>query len=263
MTRTMTSNAPGSGTSISSSWNASFGSPSRSSRMTQAAIVLGSSPGSVSTRATCVTSTATVPEPRSFFVGRARMLPAELFARLITANVAVGDHDRRDHAAHAEHPERERRVDVPHEPAEVLAEEAGQEGERQEDRGDDRQPRGELVHAQAAHAHPDLEHAGEAIAVGVDLLGDPHEVVVDVAEVVVGLVAAQAGQALDEVTTRREQVALGQDDPADVRELALELEDLREPICSRRAQRLVLHLLDALVDALHEREERVRERVED
>ena len=48
----MTSNAPGSGTSISSTWNASTGSPSRSWRMTHAAIVSGSSPGSVSTFAT-------------------------------------------------------------------------------------------------------------------------------------------------------------------------------------------------------------------
>src|SRR3954452_13359688 len=58
MTRTITSNAPGSGTSISSSWKASFGSPSRSSRITQAAIVSGSSPGSTPTSETFVTSTA-------------------------------------------------------------------------------------------------------------------------------------------------------------------------------------------------------------
>ena len=49
ITRTITSKAPGSGTSISSSWKASIGSPSRSWRITQAAIVSGSSPGSVST----------------------------------------------------------------------------------------------------------------------------------------------------------------------------------------------------------------------
>src|SRR4051795_10139004 len=48
MTRTVTSNAAGSGTSISSTWNASTGSPSRSCLMTQAAIVAGSSPGSTS-----------------------------------------------------------------------------------------------------------------------------------------------------------------------------------------------------------------------
>ena len=58
MTRTITSNAPGSGTSISSSWKASVGSPSRSSRITQAAIVAGSVPGSTSSSETFVTSTA-------------------------------------------------------------------------------------------------------------------------------------------------------------------------------------------------------------
>src|SRR6266540_261390 len=54
----MTSNAPGSGTSISSSWKASFGSPWRSSRITQAAIVSGSVPGSTSSSDTLVMSTA-------------------------------------------------------------------------------------------------------------------------------------------------------------------------------------------------------------
>src|ERR671916_2507819 len=57
ITRTITSKAPGSGTSICSSWKASIGSPSRSWRMTQAAIVWGSSPGSVLTSVTSVRST--------------------------------------------------------------------------------------------------------------------------------------------------------------------------------------------------------------
>src|SRR5919109_1730001 len=60
ITRTITSNAPGSGTSISSSWKASLGSPSRSRRITQAAIVFGSSPGSTSSFETSDTSTATI-----------------------------------------------------------------------------------------------------------------------------------------------------------------------------------------------------------
>src|SRR5213083_801491 len=59
ITRTMTSKAPGSGTSISSTWKACSGSPSRSGRMTHAAIVAGSSPGSVSTWETWLRSTAT------------------------------------------------------------------------------------------------------------------------------------------------------------------------------------------------------------
>src|SRR4051812_27352445 len=57
----MTSKAPGSGTSISSSWNASLGSPSRSSRITHAAIVPGSSPGSTSSSEILLTSTAIQP----------------------------------------------------------------------------------------------------------------------------------------------------------------------------------------------------------
>src|SRR3954447_3114740 len=59
MTRTTTSKAPGSGVGISSSRNASSGSPKRSSRITQAAMVGGRSPGSASNRATWLTSTAT------------------------------------------------------------------------------------------------------------------------------------------------------------------------------------------------------------
>ena len=58
ITRTVTSKAPGSGVSISSSWNASSGSPSRSWRMTHAAIVGGSSPGSASILETWLVSTA-------------------------------------------------------------------------------------------------------------------------------------------------------------------------------------------------------------
>ena len=64
MTRTTTSKAAGSGTSISSTWKASLGSPSRSWRMTQAAMVGGSSPGSVSMVEICVRSTAMGREPR-------------------------------------------------------------------------------------------------------------------------------------------------------------------------------------------------------
>src|SRR4051794_25880672 len=58
ITRTITSKAPGSGSSISSIWNASLGSPSRSWRITHAAIVDGSSPGSTSSLETSEVSTA-------------------------------------------------------------------------------------------------------------------------------------------------------------------------------------------------------------
>ena len=76
MTRTTTSKAPGSGTSISSSWKASVGSPSRSWRMTQAAMVAGSSPGSVSTCAICVRSTAMAGKPTGAVRGGTRCATA-------------------------------------------------------------------------------------------------------------------------------------------------------------------------------------------
>jgi hypothetical protein len=63
ITRTITSKAPGSGTSISSIWKASTGSPSRSWRITQAAIVSGSWPGSTSRVDTSFMSTAIGPFP--------------------------------------------------------------------------------------------------------------------------------------------------------------------------------------------------------
>ena len=65
ITRTITSKAPGCGTSISSSWKASSGSPSRSWRMTQAVIVSGSVPGSVPTSVTFVRSTLVMVSDRS------------------------------------------------------------------------------------------------------------------------------------------------------------------------------------------------------
>src|SRR3954452_14969996 len=62
----MTSNAPGCGTSISSIWNASTGSPSRSSRMTQAAILSGSVPGSTVTSVTSRVAMREEVPPKSF-----------------------------------------------------------------------------------------------------------------------------------------------------------------------------------------------------
>src|ERR1700712_2309534 len=97
MTRTVTSNAPGSGTSISSSWKASSGSPWRSSRITHAAIVAGSSPGSTSSCATCFVSIATT-SPDSG--GSDEDMPSEPVLALHPEQRA--DHDRGHHeAAHA------------------------------------------------------------------------------------------------------------------------------------------------------------------
>src|SRR4051812_42008351 len=119
MTRTMTSNAPGSGTSISSTRKASSGSPSRSWRMTQAAIVAGSSPGSVSTCATCVRSTAIgvpLPAVRIVAATEGRRGAGTLLAvpvQVTRPPEPGGDHGDRAHGpADAPDEERGERVDV-------------------------------------------------------------------------------------------------------------------------------------------------------
>src|SRR5262245_29096229 len=62
-----------------------------------------------------------------------------------TAEPVVEDDARHEQAADAEQPEHRLGVDLAHEPAEVLAEEAGHEGEREEDGRDDRQLLDDLV----------------------------------------------------------------------------------------------------------------------
>src|SRR4051812_6083177 len=127
MTRTITSNAPGSGTSISSSWKASVGSPKRSSRMTQAVMVSGSVPGSVWTSETRLMSRV---------IRRGSLQPAT------PPEEGVEERAGDDQAPDAEPPERRWRVDVLNQPCEVHSEEADDKAQRQEDRGDDR----ELLH---------------------------------------------------------------------------------------------------------------------
>src|ERR671917_2647795 len=102
MTRTITSSAPGSGTSISSSWKASRGSPKRSSRITQAAMVSGSVPGSTSSSDTLLTSTAIfVSNPPQSVQGGGR-LPA------------LGGGEAQRQRQSGEHGDRQRRPEVGH-----------------------------------------------------------------------------------------------------------------------------------------------------
>src|SRR4051794_30892856 len=132
ITRTVTSNAPGSGTSISSSWKASVGSPSRSARMTQAAIVGGSSPGSTSSWAIWLVSTDMAPEP----IGRSEpVVPLD-------PEQCEQDHSREDEAADAQEEERVEALHVVDQPAEVLAEEARHQRPHDEQRAGDGDPRG-------------------------------------------------------------------------------------------------------------------------
>src|SRR5213596_249570 len=98
ITRTTTSNAPGSGTAISSSWKASVGSPSRSARMTHAAIVAGSSPGSTSSVAIWLVSTD---------MAKPYLEPVVSF----DPEECEEDHARDDQPAEAEHEEGVRGLD--------------------------------------------------------------------------------------------------------------------------------------------------------
>src|SRR3954449_11578725 len=109
MTRTTTSKAAGSGTSISSTWKASLGSPSRSWRMTQAAMVGGSSPGSVSMVEICVRSTAMRREPRPWLPATRPQYPEH-----------GGEQEDGQRGGDRPHQEGMARGDVAHEPAEVL-----------------------------------------------------------------------------------------------------------------------------------------------
>src|SRR3954447_3359795 len=233
MTRTMTSNAPGSGTSISSTWNASSGSPSRSWRMTQAAIVAGSSPGSVSTCATCVRSTAIVCL-RSHLSGsspprRGRRGAGTLLAVPVQVTRAVqprpDQRDRDDHAPDPEHEEARERVDVPHEPAEVHAEEAGDDRERHEDRREQRQAGGDLVEPVRGRLQVDVEGLGEQLAaVGGEVDGED-QVVAHVGKRVVDLATLHAEHALDRRVATDEHVALGLDDLHQAEQLRAQLRD--------------------------------------
>src|SRR4051794_1352533 len=165
MTRTMTSKACGSGTSISSTWKASLGSPSRSWRMTQAAMVSGSSPGSVSTWETWVKSTATC----SFL---ARSGARDITCPPSEQPGAPEDHEHEqqghERAADAVDQERRQRVDVVDHPAEVLAEEADDEGQRQEDRRQHGQARDDLVQAVGAGRRVEAERVADAVAQPAD-----------------------------------------------------------------------------------------------
>src|SRR5438105_3066154 len=92
---------------------------------------------------------------------------------------------RRQHASHSKDPERPRwRYAVVHEPAEVHPEEPRDEREREEDRAHDGQLLHHLVLAVADGRQVEVRGAAEEVAVRVDQVRDPDQVVVDVAEVV-------------------------------------------------------------------------------
>ena len=73
--------------------------------------------------------------------------------------------------------------DVSDQIAEVLPEEPGEEAQRQEDRGDDGQLLHHHIEAVRHRGEVRVHHAGQEVTVAVDQIGQPDQVVVEVAEV--------------------------------------------------------------------------------
>src|SRR5689334_7455859 len=172
ITRTITSNAPGLGTAISSSWKASVGSPSRSARMTHAAIVSGSSPGSTSSWAIWLVSTD-MAKPYGVSEPVVALDPEE----------CEQDHSGDDQGADAEDQEIVLRVDVVDQPAEVLPEEAGHDGPDDEDRAADREAGRDRVEAVGVRVEVGLREREQIVELALELARDLREVVADVAQV--------------------------------------------------------------------------------
>src|SRR4051794_22999135 len=237
ITRTVTSKAPGSGTGISSSWKASNGSPWRSSRITHAAMGGGSSPGSTSSCATCFVSIATTaPDSGARMLvggGRFRVKgggkghrPSEPVLALDPEHGA-DDHGGDDEAPHAVDEEGVAGVDVAHQPAEVLAEEAGHERPGQEERAADRQPRRHGVQAVGVRVEVGRGERREVVLLAVQFAGDLGEVVADVAEVLAGA-AREPRQVEDDLGAALQAVALRRDAALQLRDVLLEAIDLPE-----------------------------------
>src|SRR3954447_22048756 len=167
ITRTVTSNAPGSGTSISSSWKASVGSPSRSARMTQAAIVGGSSPGSTSSWAIWLVSTDMRPEP----IGRSEpVVPLD-------PEQCEQDHSRDQEAADAQEEEGVEALHVVDQPAEVLAEEARDQCPDDEQRAGDGDPGGHRVQPVGVRIEVRRRERHQVVGLALELARDLGEVI--------------------------------------------------------------------------------------
>src|SRR4051794_22644333 len=251
ITRTITSNAAGCGTAISSSWKASVGSPSRSARMTQAAIVGGSSPGSTSSMAIWLVSTD-MDKPYAVSEPVVALDPEE-----------CEQHHSRDHErADAIDQEIVPGVDVADEPAEVLAEEAGHDGPDDEDRAADRQPRGDRVEAVGVRVEVGLREREQVVELALELAGDLRQVVADVTQVGPRALG-QPLQAEDHLVRGLELLVLGGGDPVQLADVLLEPVAAREVLPARPGQDLDLKRVDVVLDRGDHGIERVGEPVKD
>ena len=142
--------------------------------MTHAAIVGGSSPGSTSSLAIWLVSTDMAEAYARLRTSRRRLTQNSV------SRITVGIDERR----------RRRRagsrclaVDVVHQPAEVLAEEAGHDGVDDEERAADRQPRGDRVEPVGVGVEVGLRERDQVLGLALELARDLDQVVADVAQV--------------------------------------------------------------------------------
>ena len=145
-------------------------------------------------------------------------------------------------------------------PGEVLTEEPRQERERHEDGGDDRELLHDGVEPVRDGREIDVHRAGDQVAIRVDHVADPDQVVVDVAEVPL-VVVGHARKRLDPDDDRGEEVALRRDHLPHADELTLDREDLLQLRLVRVAEDAVLQQVDAVVDRREAGEEAVDEAV--
>src|SRR4051794_41770780 len=121
-------------------------------------MVAGRIPGSVVTSETPLMSTV---------IGRGSLQPASLLEE--REQDGAGD----DQAAHPDAPEGHCGVDPLDQPSEVLSEEPGDEGQRQEDGGDDRELLHDRVEAGGDAREGDVPRAGGNVPGGGDLRPNP------------------------------------------------------------------------------------------
>ena len=107
-----------------------------------------------------------------------------------------------------------------------------------------------------------VHRSGEQIAVRVDHVADPDQVVVDVTEVPL-IVVGHPRERLDADDDRGEQVALRRDHLAHADELALHREDLLQLLVAGVTEDPLLEQVDPVVDRGQPGEEAVHEPVDD
>ena len=131
---------------------------------------------------------------------------------------------------------------------------AGQKGQRDEDRADDGQHLHDLVHPVRDHRDMGLGHRRGNLAVGLDEVDDLHAVVVDIAEVGLG----NLRQALVAFPLELcDQLAHGPGDTADHHQVALDQVDGLEVLGLRPRQYILLGLLQLCRGLVEDREEAV------